>query len=102
MSSTKFLTGSICLTDLSEQEKKQHSAITRSANGKLYVNIKLFLADDTDNFGNNGAILLNPKKDAEQEKHYIGNVKYVKSKESKTDEHVKKVSDVEILDDLPF
>ena len=37
MSSTKFLTGSICLTDLSEQAKKQHSAITRSANGKLYV-----------------------------------------------------------------
>ncbi len=71
----ELLTGSICLTDLIEQAKKGHSSINRAKNGKAYVNIKIFVNEEADTYGNHAQILLNPKKDAEDYKIYIGNLK---------------------------
>lgn len=95
----QFLTGSICLTDLIEQAKKQHSAFAKSErNQKIYANIKVWINDEKNEHGNIGSLQLNPKKDHETENVYFGNLKEAKATEKKLSE-----SDAaNIDDDLPL
>jgi hypothetical protein len=98
MSSLK--TGSICLTDLLEKAKAGHSAFTKGTNGKVYANIKIWLNDEADKYGNDVGIQLNStkeKKDVEGSV-YIGNAKSPKSNEPAAVQ----VDDLGSLDDLPF
>ena len=82
---SQLFTGSICLTDLIEQAKKQHSAFTKAENGKIYFNVQTWLNDDPDKFGNTMSHALNSKKDFKEKegKVYIGNSKRMESKEPK-------------------
>mgnify|MGYP000010409294 FL=1 len=72
-----LLVGSICLTDLNEQAKKGHSAFSRGKNGKIYVNINLWVNETPDQYGNTISIQLNSKKEVRETegKIYIGNAK---------------------------
>lgn len=76
---SKMITGSICITDLIEAAKKQHSAFqTSKKNGKLYANIVVWEADETDANGNDFSIQLNSTKEkraAGEDKVYFGNMK---------------------------
>ena len=74
---SQLFTGSICLTDLGEQAKKQHSGIVKGKNGKLYANIKIWLNDELDRYGNDGSVQLNSSQEKRDEegKIYIGNIK---------------------------
>ena len=68
--------GSICMTDLSNAFKANHSAFAKSEkNGKLYANIAVWLNDEPDKYGNILSFQLNSKKDATDEKVYFGNAK---------------------------
>lgn len=72
----KPMHGSICMSDLSEAFKKNHSAFNKSEkNGKLYANIAVWMNDAPDQYGNILSFQLNSKKDAEDEKVYFGNAK---------------------------
>jgi hypothetical protein len=72
----KPMHGSICMTDLSEAFKKNHSAFNKSEkNGKLYANIAVWMNDQPDQYGNILSFQLNSKKDAEDDKVYFGNAK---------------------------
>jgi hypothetical protein len=72
----KPMHGSICMTDLSEAFKKNHSAFNKSEkNGKLYANIAVWMNDEPDQYGNILSFQLNSKKDATDEKVYFGNAK---------------------------
>jgi hypothetical protein len=97
-----LLTGSICLSDLLEQAKKQHSAFAKSEkNNKIYFNVKVWINDTKDQFGNDASVQLNPKKDHEPESMYIGNLKTLERKEPeplKEDD----VNEIPTDDDLPF
>lgn len=72
----KPMRGSICLTDLSDAFKKNHSAFNKSEkNGKTYANINVWMNDEPDQYGNILSFQLNSKKDATDDKVYFGNAK---------------------------
>lgn len=94
----KPMHGSICMTDLSEAFKKNHTAFNKSEkNGKLYANIAVWMNDEPDQYGNILSFQLNSKKDATDDKVYFGNAKLpdgvkVPAKDSKP----------ESSDEMPF
>lgn len=101
----KLNVGSICVTDLLEQAKAKHSAFVKSEkNGKIYANIKVWVNDTPDQYGNHISLQLNSSKERKdiEEKVYIGNAKQVEMKEPQPigDNDVKGI--VEEIDSLPF
>ena len=74
-----FANVSIDLTKFKEllQQNANHSAFTKHANGRMYVNLTIWENEEVDKFGNNVSLQVNSKKeqrDAEG-KHYVGNGK---------------------------
>ena len=70
--------GSINLTDLIEKAKQGHPAFSKSEkNGKVYVNINVWLNEKEDEYKNIMGIQLQKGKDApkEEKAFYIGNCK---------------------------
>ncbi len=99
---SQLFTGSICLSDLLDMAKQQHSAYTKAQNGKIYANIKIWLNDEPDKYNNIIGMQLNStkeKKDSEPV-FYIGNAKRVEVTAPKplTNSDLTNLSE----DDLPF
>ena len=71
------INASICLTDLGDKARANHSAITTGKNGKKYANITIWINDTKDQFGNDVSIQLNSKQDQREAegKVYVGNGK---------------------------
>mgnify|MGYP000656251367 CR=1 FL=1 len=104
MATGKFYTGSICLTDILENAKAGHSSFSRSEkNQKVYFNVKMWVNEDADQYGNHAQLLLNQKPDKEQDKIYIGNFKLSEKKEP-TEMTTREITEMatQIDDDLPF
>lgn len=74
---SQLLSGSICYTDLLEQLKKGHSSGIKAGNGKLYVNVSIWIKDAPDKFDNDASMQLNPKKDSGDDRPYIGNFRFI-------------------------
>ncbi len=93
--------GSICLTDLINHAKKQHSAFTKAENGKIYANVNVWLNEEEDKFGNNMAIQLNPKKENidSDGRPYFGNMKKSEPKPITSNDLESMQDDI---DGLPF
>jgi hypothetical protein len=70
-----FFIGSVCVTDINEHGVNGHSAYNKGDNGKVYANVKIWVNDTPDKFGNSLSIQLNPAKDKDPERIYIGNAK---------------------------
>lgn len=89
----QILNGSICLTDIPKEK------ITKSEkNGKLYLNINVFINDEPDQYNNNGAIAIQQSKDereAKTKRVYIGNVKFSQQQPAQA-------APAAVLNDLPF
>lgn len=101
---SQLFSGSICLSDLIENAKKQHSAFSKAANGKIYVNMSTWLNDEPDKFGNTMSHQLNSKKDFREKegKVYIGNSKKSESTEPVAMSESDSKSIVDEFDGLPF
>lgn len=99
----KMITGSICLTDLSNKYKEGHSAFTTGKNGKIYMSILVWENDEPDQYNNNFSVQLNPVKDApdNERKQYIGNLKYVATNVQPAANSAMQQS-TPVNDDLPF
>ena len=71
------INASICLTDLGDKARANHSAITTGKNGKKYANITIWVNDTKDQFDNDVSIQLNSKQDQRdaEGKVYVGNGK---------------------------
>jgi hypothetical protein len=71
------INASICLTDLGDKARANHSAITTGKNGKKYANITIWINDTKDQFDNDVSIQLNSKQESREAegKVYVGNVK---------------------------
>ncbi len=98
---SKLNVGSICLTDILDQAKRQHSAFTKSPkNGKIYCNIKIWVNDIPDEYGNKISLQLNSSKEAKdtEGKFYIGNAKEIEQQYPQPLSQ----SDVNEISDLPF
>lgn len=101
MANGKLFMGSISLTKLLEEAKKPHSAFYTGKDGKKYCNVKIWVNDEPDQFGNHVSLQINGKKDAEDYKVYLGNMKSFEQKEPEqfTQEDA---ADIPVDDDLPF
>ena len=99
-----FANISIDLTKFKEllQANPNHSAFTKHANGRMYVNLTIWENDEVDKFGNNVSLQVNSKKeqrDAEG-KHYVGNGK--KSGSAPQQAAAPAQAPVETSTELPF
>ncbi len=104
MSNTSYW-GGINLTDCLAALNEKHSAFTKDANGKVWMNITAWQNAEPDKFGNEMSIQLRSKEHANEPKKYIANLKKNKPKEvAVTNADVKEAQKqfTESLDDLPF
>jgi hypothetical protein len=95
---SKLLYGSICLSDLIEIGKTGHSAFKKADNGKIYISVNVWINDEKDQYGNDASIVVNPAKESDHLKKYVGNLKYSEVKGSVQANE----SDIPNIDDLPF
>ena len=101
MANGTLFNGSICLTDLIAFAKEKHSAFNKANNGKIYVNINIWLNDEIDQYDNIGSLQLQKKKDSDDKQHYIGNFRPTKARSNEiTNSDVDALEDIE--SDLPF
>ena len=90
-----IISGSVSLERIQEAAK----SLEAHKNGNTYVNLTIFVNDDTDDYGNNASIQLSQTKEQREAKEarvYFGNAKVVYVGES----GVVKAERTE--DDLPF
>lgn len=69
----KFLTGSICLSDIAKEK-----VTTSEKNGKKYLNVVLYINDQEDKYGNIASLQVGQTKEERErneKKVYIGNFK---------------------------
>jgi len=97
---SKLLYGSIDFTKLLELAKAGNKAFSKAQNGKIYLNVNVWINDEPDNYGNNASIQTTFKDSAKEEKIYCGNLKV---SEQKTPEPIQQGSnDIPEADDLPY
>lgn len=89
--------GSIDFSKLLEQAKAGNKAFTKTENGKIYLNVRVWVNDEEDKFGNIASFQSNFKGAQKEDKFYFGNLK-----ESKAVEMQVESNDVPEVDDLPF
>lgn len=71
---SRLRSASLCLTDILEAAKAGHSAFERSEkNKKLYFRVSIWDNEEKNKFGQDVSIQLNPKKDTDFERLYVGN-----------------------------
>lgn len=90
--------GSIDFTKLVEMAKAGNKAFTKNENGKIYLNVKVWVNDELDKFGNVASFQSAFKGAQKEDKFYFGNLK-----ESTPIEEEVTANDVDIeVSDLPF
>lgn len=97
---SKLLYGSIDFTKLLELAKTGNKAFSRATNGKIYVNLNVWINDKKDEFGNDASVQINFKEATKDEKIYCGNFKISEQKEPEPLQE--NSTDIPESDDLPF
>lgn len=67
--------GSIDFSKLLEQAKAGNKAFTKNENGKIYLNVRVWVNDEKDNYGNDASFQSNFKGAQKEDKFYFGNLK---------------------------
>ncbi len=67
--------GSIDFTKLIEKAKAGDKAFTKTENGKIYLNVRVWVNDEQDNYGNIASFQSNFKGAQKEDKFYFGNLK---------------------------
>lgn len=75
MSEKKSYYGSIDFSKLLEQAKAGNKAFTKNENGKIYLNVKVWVNDELDKFGNCASFQSSFKGATKEDKFYFGNLK---------------------------
>jgi len=97
MSDKKSYYGSIDFSKLLEQAKNGNKAFTKSENGKIYLNVRVWVNDELDKFGNIASFQSNFKGAQKEDKFYFGNLKESMPTEEKVDS-----SEIPDVNDFPF
>jgi len=102
----KYYYGSINLSKLLQAAKEQHSGIARAVKqdgtkGDIYVNLTVWENDELDKYGNKLAIQVNPAKDSQDQKFYIGNLKPGEQRDP-VQLTANDMNEIPAEDDLPF
>ncbi len=75
MSDKKSYYGSIDFSKLLEQAKNGNKAFTKNENGKIYLNVRLWVNDELDKLGNCASFQSNFKGATKEDRFYFGNLK---------------------------
>lgn len=94
---SKLMYGSIDFSKLLEEAKKGNKAFSRSNNGKIYLNVNVWINDEKDQYGNIASIQTTFKDATKEDKFYIGNFKESAPKDLETNS-----AEIPKDDDLPF
>lgn len=89
--------GSIDFSKLLEQAKAGNKAFTKNENGKIYLNVRVWVNDEKDNYGNDASFQSNFKGATKEDRFYFGNLK-----ESVPTEEPVTSDDIPDADGLPF
>jgi hypothetical protein len=88
---SQLFIGSICVSDIPKDK------LTQAKNGKLYLNVDIWVNEEKDKYENIGSISVRQTKEereAKEKKTYLGNFK--------TSELKAQVPEQKAFDDLPF
>lgn len=72
---SQLLYGSLDFSKLLELAKKGDKSFSKHENGKIYLNVKVWINDEKDQFGNDASIQTSFKDASKEERHYFGNMK---------------------------
>ena len=72
----------------------------KAKNGKIYFNVKMWVNDEPDVWGNDASVLVATPKGVEEPKQYIGNLKFSELKEPEA--LAPNSDEIPKDDDLPF
>jgi hypothetical protein len=89
--------GSIDFTKLLEQAKAGNKAFSKNENGKIYLNVRVYVNDEVDKYGNCASFQSNFKGATKEDKFYFGNLK-----ESTPLEAPVQANDIPDVDDFVF
>jgi len=89
--------GSIDFTKLIEQAKDGNKAFSKNENGRIYLNVRVWVNDELDKYGNVASFQSNFKGATKEDKFYFGNLK-----ESTPTEEAVTAQDIPDVDDLTF
>jgi len=97
---SKLLYGSVDFSKLLELAKAGNKAFSKAANGKIYLNLNVWINDEKDNYGNDASVQITFKDAAKEEKIYCGNLKISEQQAPKPLDS----SDLDLpdTDDLPY
>jgi hypothetical protein len=89
--------GSIDFSKLLEQAKTGNKAFTKNENGKIYLNVRVWVNDELDKYGNVASFQSNFKGATKEDRFYFGNLK-------ESEQIVEEVTaeDIPDTDSLPF
>ena len=95
---SKSFYGSIDFSKLLEEAKKGNKAFSKSEkNGRIYLNVQVFVRDEVDNYGNSMSMRSSYKGAVKEDKFYFANLK-----QSEDIENPIQASEIPDNDDLPF
>lgn len=95
---SKSFYGSIDFSKLIEEAKKGNKAFSKSEkNGRIYLNVQVFIKDEVDSYGNSMAVRSTYKGATKEDKFYFGNLKPSEEQEQPIVDN-----DIPDSDDLPF
>lgn len=86
MTKSKLLLGSINATRLIDELKKGNKAFYKSQNSNdIFVNVKVWLNEEKDQFKNDASIQINPSAENKEDAKYIGNLRFLENKINEKD-----------------
>ena len=95
---SKTFYGSIDFSKLIEEAKSGNKAFSKSEkNGRIYLNVQVFIKDEVDSYGNSMAVRSNYKGASKEDKFYFGNLK----PSEEIDQPIQS-NEIPGEDDLPF
>lgn len=97
---SKLLYGSIDFSKLLELAKSGNKAFSRAENGKIYLNLNVWINDEKDRFGNDASVQTSFKDANKEDKHYFGNLKISEAPAPKPLEQNN--AEVPAANDLPY
>ena len=97
---SKLLYGSIDFSKLLELAKAGNKAFSKADNGKIYLNLNVWINDEKDQFGNDASMQTSFKEATKEDKFYFGNLKISEQQSPKPLEE--NSSDIPESDDFQF
>jgi len=96
----KLLYGSIDFSKLLELAKSGNKAFSKAENGKIYLNLNVWINDTKDQYGNDASLQTSFKDASKEDRFYFGNLKVSEQQPPRPLEE--NDTDIPSSDDLPF